>query len=59
MKKNKPYLIIELNDDSITFLVVQYNSEGDFIVLDKLTDNSEGIKEGRVVDIESSSNAVK
>ena len=59
MKKNKPYLIIELNDDSITFLVVQYNSEGDFIVLDKLTDNSEGIKEGRVVDIESSSNVVK
>ena len=59
MKNNKPYLFIELNDDTIIFLVVQYNNKGDFKVLDNVTVNSEGIIGGRIVNIESSLNIIK
>ena len=59
MKNEKPYLFIELNDDTIIFLVVQYNSNGDFKVLDKIADNSEGISGGRIVNIESLLNIIK
>ena len=34
MKINKPYLFIELNDKKFIFLIVEYNEDLDFKILD-------------------------
>ena len=59
MKIDVPYLLIEINEDNIIFLVVKYNYELDFIVLEKKTIKSSGINKGKIIDINILSNIIK
>ncbi|MDC0426584.1 hypothetical protein OAM08_01170 [Pelagibacteraceae bacterium] len=52
MKLNEPYLIIDLNDSKIILFVISFNEKKDFKVLKKITLESEGIQNGRIVEIE-------
>ena len=59
MKLNKPYLFIELNDNKIIIFIVSFNEKKNFKVLKKIILKSTGIKNGRVIDIESVSQLLK
>ena len=59
MQLNEPYLIIDLNDKKIIFFVVSFNEKKNFKVLKKIILKSTGIKNGRVIDIESVSQLLK
>ena len=47
---NKPYLFIEINDKHFIFLVVEFNDELNFKVLDTLIIKSAGVLEGKITD---------
>jgi cell division protein FtsA len=59
MKLNEPYLVIDLNDNKIIFFVVSFNEKKDFKVLKKIILKTEGIQNGRVVNIETVSKLLK
>ena len=59
MKLNKPYLFIDLNDNKIIIFIVSFNEKKNFKVLKKIILKSTGIKNGRVIDIESVSQLLK
>jgi cell division protein FtsA len=59
MKLNEPYLVIDLNDNKIIFFVVSFNEKKDFKVLKKIILKTEGIHNGRVVNIETVSQLLK
>ena len=59
MKLNEPYLIIELNDNNIIIFVISFNDKRDFKLLKKIILESEGIQNGRIVDIEIISKLLK
>ena len=59
MKLNEPYLIIELNDNKIIFLIISFNEKKDFKILKKIILPSSGIKNGRITDIENMSQILK
>ena len=59
MQLNEPYLIIDLNDNKIIFFVVTFNEKKDFTVLKKINLQTEGIQEGRVINIETVSQLFK
>ena len=59
MKLNEPYLIIELNDNNIIIFVVAFNEDRDFKLLKKIILESEGIQNGRIVNIENISQLLK
>ena len=59
MKLNKPYLVIDLNDNKIIFFVVSFNEKKNFKVLKKIILKTEGIQNGRVVNIETVSKLLK
>ena len=52
MKLNEPYLIIDLNDNKLVFLVVSFDEKKDFKTLKKIILKTVGVKNGRVTDIE-------
>ena len=59
MKLNEPYLIIDLNDNKIIFFVVSFNEKKDFKILKKVIVQTRGIRNGRVIDIETVSQMLK
>ncbi len=59
MKLNKPYLIIDLNDNKIIFLVILFNEQKNFKILKKIILESSGIKNGHIIDIEIVSQLLK
>jgi len=59
MKLNEPYLIIDLNDNKLVFLVVSFNEKRDFKILKKIILNTAGIQSGRITDIEIVSQLLK
>ena len=59
MKLNEPYLIIDLNDNKVIFFVVSFNEKKDFKLLKKIILDSEGIQNGRIIDVEIVSRLLK
>ena len=59
MKLNEPYLIIDLNDNKIIFLVVSFDEKKNFKILKKFFLQSSGIQNGRIIDIETVSKLLK
>ena len=52
MKLNEPYLIVSLNDHKIIFFVISYNEKKDYKLIKNIIIDSEGIQNGRIVDID-------
>ena len=59
MEINKPYLFIEINDEKFVFLVVEYNEDFNFKVIDSLIIKSEGVLQGKIIDVNASSKIIK
>ena len=59
MYLNEPYLIIDLNDSKLIFYVISFNEKKDFKILKKIILESEGIINGRVINIEIVSQLLK
>ena len=59
MKLNKPQLIISLNDNKIIFFVISYYENKDYKLVKSTTMNSEGIQNGKIVDIEIVARLIK
>lgn len=59
MKFDYPNLFIEINEEKIIFLVVKYNEDLEFTVLEKNIINSEGILNGKIIDINVLSKLIK
>ena len=59
MEINKPYLFIEINDENFIFLIARYNENLEFEILDSIVTKAEGIKNGKVTDVEVSSKILK
>ena len=59
MKIEYPNLFIEINEEQIIFLVVKYNDDLEFTVLDTTIINSGGILNGKIIDINVLSKLIK
>ncbi len=59
MEIEKPYLFVEINEKNFIFLVVKYDEDFNFKVLYSVSKESEGILDGKVTNIESSSKIIK
>ena len=59
MEINKPYLILEINDEKFIFLVFQYNDDLEYKNISTRIIASTGIKGGKIIDIDSSSKVLK
>ena len=59
MQLNKPYLIIDLNDNKLIFFVVSFNEKKDFKILKKVILETLGVENGRVINIEIVSQLLK
>ena len=59
MKLNEPYLIVSLSDSKIIFFVVSYNSNKDYKIIKNVTIDSQGIKNGKIIDIDLVSQLIK
>ena len=59
MKLNEPYLITVLNDRKIIFFVISYDEKKDYKILKNILIDSEGIKNGRIIDIELVTKLIK
>ena len=59
MKINEPHLFLEINDLKFVFLVIKYNENFDFNILDSTIVDSKGILDGKIIDLETSSKIIK
>ena len=59
MQLNEPYLVIDLNDSKIIFLVVSFTEKKDFKILKKIILETIGIQKGRIINIEIVSQLIK
>ena len=59
MQLNQPYLIIDLNDNKVIFLVVSLNEKKDFKILKKIILETAGIQNGRISNIKNLSQILK
>ena len=59
MKLNEPYLIISLNDNKTIFSVISYNENKDFKLIKNFIADSKGIQNGKIIDIEHTSQLIK
>ena len=59
MEINRPNLLIEISDKNFVFIVVKYNQDLDFEILDSLIIKSEGILDGKIVDANISSKILR
>ena len=59
MKFDYPNLFIEINEEKIIFLVVKYNEDLEFTVLETTIINSDGILNGKIIDINVLSKLIK
>ena len=51
MKFDYPNLFIEINEEKIIFLVVKYNEDLEFTVLETTIINSDGILNGKIIEL--------
>jgi cell division protein FtsA len=51
MKLNEPYLIISLNDNKFFFFVISFNINKDYKLIKNVIIDSEGIQNGKIIDI--------
>ena len=59
MQLNEPYLIIDLNANKLIFFVISFNEKKNFKILKKIVLKSEGIQNGRVINIDTVSQLLK
>ena len=59
MKLNEPYLIVDLNDSKIIFFVISYNENKDYKLIKNIIINSDGIQNGRIVDVDTVTKLIK
>ena len=59
MNISKPHLFIEINNEELIFLVVKYNENLDFQVLESVVSKSEGVEHGKITDVFLSSKIIK
>jgi len=59
MNIKEPYLFVEINDKSFIFLVIKYNEKFDFEILYSTKVESQGIKNGKISNINDSSRVLK
>ena len=59
MKLNEPYLIVDLNDSKIIFFVLSYNENKDYKLIKNIIINSDGIQNGRIVDVDTVAKLIK
>ena len=59
MQLNEPYLIIDLNDNKLIFFVISFNEKKNFKILKKIVLKSEGIQNGRVINVDTVSQLLK
>jgi len=59
MEINEPYLIINLSDNKIILFVVSYNKNKDYKLIKNIRIDSEGIQNGKIVDIDLVTKLVK
>ena len=59
MKLNEPYLIINLNDDKIIFFIIEYNENKDYKLIKNIVVESQGVYNGRIVEIELVAKLIK
>ena len=59
MEIEKPYLFAEINEKNFIFLVVKYDENFDFKVIYSISKESEGILDGKITNVESSSKIIK
>jgi len=59
MKLNEPYLIINLNDDKILFSIISYNENKDYKLIKNIVVESQGVYNGRIVEIELVAKLIK
>ena len=59
MQIKKPYLFIELDDYKIVVSVIKYDEGLNYNIIHERTVESEGILNGKVIDIQSASNIIK
>ncbi len=59
MEIEKPHLFIEINDDNFIFLVIKYDEDFNFKVLHSTSAKSEGVSDGKIINVEISSKIIK
>ena len=59
MKLNEPYLIINLSDKKINFFVISFSEKKTYKLIKNISIKSEGIQNGRIIDIELVSKLIK
>ena len=59
MKLNEPYLIINLNDNKIIFLVISYDENKDYKLIKNTIIDSDGIQNGRIVEVDTVTRLIK
>lgn len=59
MNINEPYLLIDVNDKYFTFLIFKYNENFEFQVIDFKHVESEGVNDGKIVDVFLSSQLIR
>ena len=59
MEINKPHLFIEISEEHFIFFVVIYDQTLNFEIVETYKIKSEGISNGQISDIESSSKIIK
>ena len=59
MEIGKPCLFLEINDKNFIFLVAQYDENFNYKVIESTEVKSEGILDGKIIDIELSSKILK
>ena len=59
MEIDQPYLFVEINDKNFNFLVVKYDENFDFKIIHSETVKSEGISDGKVIDLLNISKIIK
>ena len=55
---NKDYLIAEISDDNIRYLVYKFDEKSQYKILSKKIYKNNGIKRGKIVDFETSAKKI-
>lgn len=59
MQTNQPYLFIDIDDKKIIFSVIKYDQKIDYKIINSIIVNSEGVSNGKILDIEKSTKIIK
>lgn len=59
MQTDQPYLFIDIDDKKIIFSAIKYDQKTDYEILNSIIVNSEGILNGKIVDVEKFTKILK